>query len=247
VQEYFTRFSHYIRDALVSCGYPECTGDYMASNPRWRQPLSSWKNYFRTWTGSADLHSVEDALIFFDMRPAGGDSSLFEALAASVKEALRDASFFKSILAYITVDRKPPLGFFRTFVVEQSGAHKEELDIKTFGTTPIVNSVRLLAIDAGIEATNTVERLAAVQSLPYCDDALRRELLESFELLTLLRLEHQLEQSRASQPLSNYVNPGSLTQLQRSVLKEAFRTISRAQAAIADRFRTAVWAQLGSA
>jgi CBS domain-containing protein len=245
-QEYYTLFSHYVRDALVSCGYPPCTGDYMASNPRWRQPLSSWKNYFHTWIASADLHSVEDALIFFDMRPVGGDPSLFEGLTASVKESLLEASFFKSVLAYITIDRKPPLGFFRTFVVEQSGAHKEELDIKTFGTSPIVNAARLLAIDAGIAATNTVERLDALQSLPYLDDVLRRDLLESYELLTLLRLEHQLQQSHVSQPLSNYVNPGGLTQLQRSLLKEAFRTITRAQSAIADHFRTAVWAQLGS-
>jgi len=245
-QEYFTRFSHYVRDALASCGYPPCTGDYMASNPGWRQPLSSWKNYFSDWIKSSDLHSVEDALIFFDMRPVGGETSLFEKLAASVREALRDASFFKSVLAYITIDRKPPLGFFRTFVVEQSGQHKEELDIKTFGTCPIVNAARLLALDAAIEATNTVERLSALQALPYLDDALRRDLLESFELLTLLRLENQLQQAQASQPLSNYVNPGTLSQLQRSLLKEAFRTITRAQSAISDHFRTAVWAQLGS-
>ena len=245
-QEYFARFSQYVRNALVTCGYPPCPGDYMASNPRWRQPLSSWKNYFRTWITEADLHSVEDALIFFDMRPVGGDSSLFDALMTSVREALQEASFFKSIFAYITIDRKPPLGFFRTFVVERSGEHKEELDVKTFGTCPIVNAARLLALDGGIEATNTVDRLAAAQSLTYLDDVLRRDLLESFELLTLLRLEHQLQQLRAGQPLSNYVNPGSLTNLQRSLLKEAFRTITRAQAAIADRFRAAVWAQLGS-
>ncbi len=246
VQEYFTRFAQYVRDALASCGYPPCTGDYMASNPRWRQPLSSWKNYFRTWISEADLHSVEDALIFFDMRPVGGDAKLFEALAAFVREALQDASFFKSVLAYITIDRKPPLGFFRTFVVERSGEHKEGLDIKTFGTCPIVNLARLLALDGGIEATNTVDRLAAAHLLSYLDDVLRRDLLESFELLTLLRLEQQLQQSRAAQPLSNYVNPGSLTHLQRSLLKEAFRTITRAQSAIADHFRSAVWAQLGS-
>lgn len=245
-EEYFTRFSHYVRDALAACGYPPCTGGYMASNPRWRQPLSSWKNYFHTWIASADLHSVEDSLIFFDLRPVGGDSSLFEALTASVREALRDASFFKSVLAYITIDRKPPLGFFRTFVVEQSGQHREELDIKTFGTCPIVNAARLLAIDAAIEATNTVERLSAIGSLTYMDEVLRRDLLESFELLTLLRLEHQLQQSQEGKPLSNYVNPANLSQLQRSLLKEAFRTITRAQSAIADRFRTAVWAQLGS-
>jgi CBS domain-containing protein len=245
-QEYFTHFSHYVRTALASCSYPPCTGDYMASNPRWRQPLSSWKNYFRTWITEADLHSVEDALLFFDMRPVGGDLSLFEALAAFGREALQNASFFKSVLAYISVDRKPPLGFFRTFVVEQSGEHKQELDIKTFGTCPIVNAARLLALDAGIEATNTVDRLWAPPSLTYLDDVLRRDLLEAFELLTLLRLEHQLQQSRAGQPLSNYVNPGSLTQLQRSLLKESFRTITRAQSAIADHFRSAVWAQLGS-
>ena len=245
-QEYFARFSRYVRDALASCGYPPCTGDYMASNPRWRQPLSLWKNYFRTWITEADLHSVEDALIFFDMSPVGGDASLFDALAAFVREALHDASFFKSVLAYITIDRKPPLGFFRTFVVEQSGEHKQELDIKTFGTCPIVNVARLLAIDGGIAATNTVDRLSAAHALTYLDDVLRRDLLESFELLTLLRLEHQLAQAHAAHPLSNYVNPGSLTQLQRSLLKEAFRTITRAQSAISDRFRSAVWAQLGS-
>src|SRR5450631_902981 len=245
-QEYFTRFSLYVRDALASCGYPPCTGDYMASNPRWRQPLSVWKNYFRTWITEADVHSVEDALIFFDMRPVGGDPKLFEALATFVRGSLHDASFFKSVFAYITIDRKPPLGFFRTFVVERSGEHKEGLDIKTFGTCPIVNAARLLALDGGIEATNTVDRLTAAHSLHYLDDVLRRDLLESFELLTLLRLENQLLQSRAAQPLSNYVNPGGLTHLQRSLLKEAFRMITRAQSAIADHFRGAVWAQLGS-
>ncbi len=109
-----------------------------------------------------------------------------------------------------------------------------------------MNAARLLALDGGIEATNTVDRLAAPLSLTYLDDVQRRDLIEAFELLTLFRLEHQLQQSHAAQPLSNYVNPGSLTQLQRSLLKEAFRTIARAQAAIADRFRSAVWAQLGA-
>jgi CBS domain-containing protein len=244
-QEYFARFSEYVRNALSSCGYEPCTGDYMASNPRWRRPLSSWKNCFREWITEADRRSVEDALIFFDMRPIGGESWLFESLATYFRGILPEASFFKSIFAFVTIDRKPPLGFFRTFVVERSGEHKQELDIKTFGTAPIVEAARLLALDAGIEATNTVDRLSSTTALPYFDDALRSELLEAFELLTRLRLEHQLQQLRAGQPLNNYVNPGNLTQLQRSLLKEAFRTISRAQSAISDRFRTAVWTQLG--
>jgi CBS domain-containing protein len=244
--EYFARFTEFVRSALEQCGYPPCPGDYMASNERWRQPLPVWKNYFQVWIKDADLHSVEDALIFFDLRPVAGDFSLFETLAAHNRELLQHAGLFKSVLGRITIDRKPPLGFFRTFVVERSGEHKEELDIKTFGTCPIVNAARLLAMEARIDSTNTVDRLSALQSHDLLDETLRRDLLESFEFLTLLRLERQLQQSRSGQPLSNYVRPGDLTHLQRSLVKEAFQTVNRVQSAIDERFRTAVWAQLGA-
>ena len=243
--EFFARFSEFIRAALEKCGYPPCIGGYMASNPRWRQPLPAWKNYFHTWMTEADLRSVEDALIFFDMRPVAGDFTLYEDLAQSVRELAKNAGFFRSILARITIDHKPPLGFFRTFVVDRSGEHKEQLDIKTFGTVPIVNAARLFALDAGIAATNTVDRLTALPP-NYMDETLRSEVLESLELLTALRLEHQLQQSRAGQPVSNYLNPSALTHLQRSLLKESFQTVVRVQSLIDDRFRTAVWAQLGT-
>src|SRR5215470_9855982 len=237
--KYFPRLAEFIRAALEKCGYPPCIGGYMASNPRWCQPLAMWKNYFRTWMTEADLRSVEDALIFFDMRPVAGDFALFHELAEHIRGLAKDANFFRSILAYITIDHKPPLGFFRTFVVDRSGEHKEQLDIKTFGTVPIVNAARLFALDAGIAATNTVDRLSALQPFNYMDDALRGEVLEAFELLNTLRLEHQLQQSRAGQTISNYLNPGMLTHLQRSLLKESFQTIVRMQSQIDDRFRTA--------
>lgn len=243
---YFEKLAGFVRSALERCGYPSCSGDFMASNPRWRQPLTVWKNYFRIWLTEAEYHSVEDALILFDIRPVAGDFSLFENLAADNREILKQAGFFRSILARITIQNKPPLGFFRTFVVERSGQHKEELDIKTLGTGPIVNAARLFALDAGIASTNTVDRLEALQPLNYLDETLRRDLLDSFELLTLLRLEHQLQQSRSGQPLGNYIKPGNLTHLQRGLVKEAFQTVARVQSLIDDRFRTAVWAQLGA-
>ena len=71
-----------------------------------------------------------------------------------------------------------------------------------------------------------------------------RELQEAFEFLTLLRLECQLRQGREGEPLSNYIAPGALTHLQRGLLKEAFRTATRAQALIEEQFRTAIWSQL---
>jgi signal-transduction protein with cAMP-binding, CBS, and nucleotidyltransferase domain len=40
------------------------------------------------------------------------------------------------------------------------------------------------------------------------------------------------------------VEPGKLTHLQRSMLKEAFQTIGRAQALITSKYRSAIWSQL---
>jgi CBS domain-containing protein len=243
--EYFEKLSIYAQEALERCGYPACTGGWMASNPRWRMPLTAWQAMFREWIGEAAYHSVEDALILLDMRPVSGDFSLYDRLAAGVAEQLKSASFFKSILACISVGRKPPLGFFRSFVLDRSGEHKEELDIKSTGTGPIVEAARLFAVDAGISHTNTVDRLTALRTAEYMDGKVLEEVQEAFEFLMLLRLENQLQQAREGKPLNNYVSPRKLTNLQKGLLREAFQTVARLQSVIDERFRTAVWAQLG--
>ena len=217
----------------------------MASNPRWRQPLRVWLNYFRSWISEAERHQTEDALILFDMRPVSGDFSLFESLMVEKRRCLADAAQFKSMLAFVSTQNKPPLGFFRNFVVERSGEHKNQLDLKLFGTGPIVDAIRLLALDADVEHTNTSDRLAALPARRDQDPVLFQDLQEAFEFLTLLRIECQLRQVREGRPLSNYVAPEALTHLQRSLLKEAFRAVARVQSVIDENFRTALWAQRG--
>jgi CBS domain-containing protein len=243
--EYFAELAAFAQKALERCGYPPCPGGWMASNPRWRMPLSAWKAIFKQWIEEAEYHSVEDALILLDMRPIAGDVSLHERLATDIADQLKGASFFKSVLACISIGRKPPLGFFRTFVLDRSGEHKEELDIKETGTGPVVDATRLFAVDAGISQTNTVDRLIALRTTKYMDENVLTELQEAFEFLTLLRLENQLQQARDGKPLNNFISPRKLTHLQRGLLREAFQTVARVQSLIDDRFRTAVWAQLG--
>jgi CBS domain-containing protein len=242
---YFEKLATFAQQALERCGYPPCPGGWMASNPRWRMPLAAWQAMFKRWIEEVEYHSVEDALILLDMRPVAGDLSLYERLAADIAERLKGASFFKSILACVSIGRKPPLGFFRTLVLDRSGEHKEELDIKETGTGPIVEAARVFAVDAGISQTNTVDRLSALRNLDYLDGKVLTELQEAFEFLTLLRLENQLQQAREGRPLNNYISPRKLTHLQKGLLREAFQTVARVQSLIDDRFRTAVWAQLG--
>ncbi len=243
-QEYFARLASFVQDALLRCGYPICLGGFMASNPRWRMDLAGWTAQFRQWISEPVQRGVQNAMIFFDMRPVAGDFSLFDELRVRNSELLAGAGFFKSVLAQVSINHKPPLGFFRTFVVEHSGEHKDELDLKLFGTWPIVSAARLFALDAGVEQTNTIDRLNALASLEYEDLTLLNDLREAFEFLTVLRLERQLQQMAAGQSISNYISPGGLSNLHKSLLKEAFQTIVQAQAVIEGRFKTAVWTQL---
>ena len=245
VADYFARFAESVANALERCGYPRCPGGYMASNPRYRMSLSAWQQVFDIWISEAEYHATEDALILFDMRPVAGDSSLYERLWARITEKLKTAGFFKSILGSISISRRPPLGFFRTFVVERTGEHREQLDIKSYGTGPIVDAARLFALDAGVSQTNTVDRLAGLRAAGYLEANTLGEMQEAFEFLTLLRLENQLQQAREGVPLNNYVSPRKLTHLQKGLLREAFQTVARVQSVMDDRFRTAVWAQRG--
>lgn len=244
VAAYFGKLVNYVSAALERCGYPPCPGGYMATNSRWRQPLSQWKAYFHDWITDAQQVTSEDALIFFDMRGVAGDTSLCDEVWRYNRELLKDANLFKSILAFITINHKPPLGFFRQFVVNRGGEHKNEFDLKLHGTGPIANAARLWSLDAGISETNTIDRLTALQQAGYGDLKLLTDLTESMEFLTALRLEHQLQLAQSDRRISNYVNPEKLSQLQRTLLKEAFESIVRAQDLVKSTFETWVWTQL---
>lgn len=243
-EEYFEKLVTYVSSALERCGYPPCPGGFMATNPRWRQPMSQWQDYFRAWITDPQQITAEDALIFFDMRAVAGERSLADRLWQQIHERLKTGNLFKSILAFITINHKPPLGFFRQFVVDRSGAHKDEFDLKLHGTGPIANAARLWCLDAGITEANTIDRLNALKKAGYGNSKLITDLIESMEFLTALRLEHQLQLAQSGGKVSNYVNPGKLSQLQRTLLKEAFEAITRAQDLIKSTFETWVWTQL---
>jgi CBS domain-containing protein len=244
VERYFAEFCEFAASALARCGYPRCEGGYMASNRRWRQPLSAWKRQFRAWITDADQRSAQDALISFDMRPVAGDPSLCAELWEYNRELLKTANLFKSIFAWVSLDHKPPMGFFRSRVVLRNGELRNRLDLKLQGTGPIVNAVRMFALDAGLPQTNTLERLSALQQAGYADTELLNELREALELLTLLRLECQLQQSKEGQPLSNFIEPSAINQLHRALLKQAFHSVERAQSLVKSNFETWVWARL---
>jgi CBS domain-containing protein len=235
---YFARLGAAMGDALSRLGFPPCAGGFMASNPRWCQPASVWRRYFSGWMETPEPRAVLEASLFFDLRPIAGDLPLGQRLWESVCERAPGSRLFLSYMARAALERQVPLGFFGGFVVERSGAHKDKLDIKARGVFPVAMAMRACALSLGLPDTNTLDRLhgAAARGLFSGQEA--DEIRDAYEVISRLRLSHQLACLEAGRPPDNFVNPEALGKSDRVLLKQAFKTVAWLQRGIQDRFQT---------
>jgi CBS domain-containing protein len=234
--DYFERFSEFVISSMVDIGFPLCTGNYMANNLRWRQPLNVWKRYFSEWITTPTTQAILSSVILFDFRPVYGDTTLADDLKRHLLEALKNQDIFLVHMARLTVNVKPPIGFFRTFIVEKSGEHKNELNLKFKCIAPLLNIVRLFSLEKRIPETSTIERINRLKSL---HDTVREsgdELEQAFEFLMLLRIQHQLEQIEAGKEPNNFINPDRLSNLEKKTLKDICHLISDIQEMIEQRY-----------
>lgn len=236
-RKYFADFATFVRDSLIKCGFPLCPADYMASNPKWCQPLNIWKGYFHKWISTPTPDAILMSLIFFDFRPLFGDFSLAEKLRDYLMKALKGQKIFLAQMAGVITKNRPPLGFLRTFIVDKSGEHKDELNLKLRGIGPLVDIVRLFSLESGISETSTVERIRLLKDVHPIVRDLGDELEYAFEFITLLRIHHQIEQIENNELPDNFINPRKLSNLERKSLKESFQIISKLQDIIIDQYR----------
>ncbi len=238
---YFTVFSAYVRDSLLKCGFPRCPANYMASNPEWCQPLKQWKKYFSTWVYSPTPDAVMKSLIFFDFRPLYGDFSLAESLRDSLNALLDGQMIFLGYMANMIIKNTPPVGFFKSFIVEKSGEHKNELNMKVKGIAPLVDMARLFSLEKGVRETSTIERLSALKEKHTIVKEFADELEHAFEFIMLLRIQNQFEQMESGKEPNNFINPNRLSNLEKKMMKESFNLITRLQDIIIERYKPLIW------
>ena len=229
---YFADLARRAVVALERCGFPRCEGEIMASNPRWRQPLSVWRGYFARWVQRPEPAALYNAEIFFDLRAIVGDSALADALWSDLAEWIPGSPVFIQHLLRAALSHRPPLGLFRNLVLEQSGAHRGSFHIKARGLMPVVETARAYALARGITRTNTVERLRTLRdtgAMPRQDAA---DLIAAYQFVMKLRIRHQLDQLAAGEPLDNFLAPDRLTRAERTMLKEYFKVIANLQSYI---------------
>lgn len=210
----------------------------MASNPQWCMSEAAWQDTFRRWVEDPNPRTLRLASIFFDFRDIYAEADFLDHLREGLQASLEGNRLFLRYLAKNGLYNRPPLGFLRQFVVEKTGEHKNQLNLKLSGLTPVVDAARVMNLDLGGWSTNTLHRLDEARRQGIIKEDLARDLHEAFSFITILRITHHLEERAAGRQPDNFVNPEELNSLQRKMLKESFAVISRLQELMEVRYQT---------
>ncbi|MFA7557152.1 MAG: DUF294 nucleotidyltransferase-like domain-containing protein, partial [Hydrogenophaga sp.] len=233
VREELLPLARRVNEALDACGFPLCKGNIMASNPECCLSFEEWQARFSRWIDQGTPEHLLKSSIFFDFRPLFGDAAPAEGLRSWLTERVVQNSRFRRQMAQNALRNRPPLGLFRDFVVTSGGKHPNTIDLKIQGVTPFVDAARLIALTARVGETNTVARLQAAAERKAVNAADVTTWAESYHFIQLLRMRNHRRQAEQGQPLTNHVDPDTLNELDRRILKEAFRQARKLQAKIA--------------
>lgn len=224
----FLPFAQEVNRKLDACGFTLCKGNIMAGNPDLCLSLSEWRGKFSSWLHAANPQALLNATIFFDFRPIFGIESLADNLRDWLLSRSTEASLFLRFMAENAVTVVPPLGMIRDFVFDNNSQFPHTLDLKAYGSRLFVDAARIFALANGVGHTATSQRLRAVADRMHFAREDMAAMVDGFYYIQLLRLRHQ--HGEGTEPGSaNRIDPDSLNELGRYVLKEAFKQARKLQ------------------
>ncbi len=229
---YFADLAKIVSDGLDACGYYYCPGDMMATNPRWCQRVSVWRDYFRRWITVPDPEAQMLASVMFDLRAIGGTVRLFADLQAETLALAAKNSIFVGHMIGNSLKHTPPLGLIRGFATIRSGEHRHHIDMKHNGVVPVVDLGRVYALIGQGRAVNTRARLLAAEEAGVISRSGARDLVDAYDLIAAMRLENQARLAKSGRKPDNFLAPSDLSDFERSHLRDAFVVVRTMQSAV---------------
>jgi CBS domain-containing protein len=210
----------------------------MASNPQWCLSEPEWQRTFLNWINDPTPETLRMASIFFDFRQLYAATPFLAELRPLLQTAIQKKPVFLRFLAKNSLYTRPPLSLLRRFVVEKSGEHKNKLNLKLRGLTPVVDAARVIALDLDIRPTNTLDRLEQIHARKFIDHEFYADLREAYGFISYLRISQHLKAKSSGQEPINFIAPDALNNLQRKMLKESFRVIHKLQELLEFHYQT---------
>lgn len=236
---YFLEYSTLLVDRLEEAGFKRCTGDIMPTNQTWRGSVSQWHKRLMAivrYEVEDYAKNMMDMIVLSDARYVAGDRALAEELVVMIRNMEREYSRVLWGMAKAATEMKLALGFMKRLWTESSGEHKGEFNLKLLAWAPLVMNVRILAINQGIPATNTVERITLLEREGSFSAAMASDLRAAYHILTKHRILLQIKAIKGIQHDSYHLNPYQLPSEERELIRHALVRIDELQKMIHTNF-----------
>ena len=235
-RQYFLKLSKNVTQGLHTIGYEYCPAEMMASNPDWCLSLSEWKDRTLHWITNPGPDEVLLSAIFFDFNLSYGDPLLVDELTEHIFSTTKKYPIFFLHLAGGALQNPSPSGFFRSFLVEEDGAHKEFFDVKRRALMPLIDAARVLILSHQIKSiNNTAERFEKLAEV----EANNEDLFLACSYATKALLKFRTKQGLLHNDSGRFIALDKLTKEEKMKLKRTFKTIKELQELIKVRFKVA--------
>lgn len=233
---FFTELSQLITKNLHSIGYEYCSAEMMASNPAWCLSKKEWKTKFENWIHNPNDKALLLFSVFFDFSFVYGNKELVDDMTNTVYDNTPNNSRFFMFLAQDATKNPSPIGFFRQFLVDQDGAHKDQFNIKQRAMMPLIDAARILTLHHNLRGVNnTAERYYKLREL----EPQNAEVYEAcaYAFKALLKFKTQNGLATEGEESSKFIKLETLSKNEKMKLRRCFKPIKSIQELIAVRFQ----------
>ncbi|MDX1829796.1 MAG: DUF294 nucleotidyltransferase-like domain-containing protein [Lutibacter sp.] len=235
-KNYFLKLSKKVTEKLNMVGFEFCPAEMMASNPKWCLSLTEWKKQFNTWITKPTDDAVMMCTIFFDYNLVYGDKELVTKMSKSIFNSINSYEIFLNFLGRNALRNPTPLGFFRQFLVEHDGKHKDQFDLKSRALMPLIDAARLIILSHNIkDKNNTISRFKKLAKVEPQNKNLYLSCADAFKILLHYRTEQGLKNNNSGR----YIELNTLTKSEKLKLKGCFKPIKDIQELLNIRYNLA--------
>lgn len=237
VDGFFMELAARMTRRLDAVGIPFCNGNVMATNPLWRKTLPQWCRQIDAWGRRRHGVALLYADIFFDFRRVQGMEALTEDLRTHALGVVARHRAFLRDMSQNESHHSVGLGWFHRFVTDdEEGLHQGEINLKRNAILPVVEAVRLYALRAGLRATGTLDRIAALRAAGVFQADTADYLAAGFAHVLTLLLRRQLAEAREGRLPSGYIPPESLSSRDKDLLALTLKAVERLSYRVQDDF-----------
>ncbi len=222
----FKEYSKIYLKKLMLTGYKlNCQTADRYMNSEFIKRKSEWIKDIDDWIENPNNPSSIPFFALADMSLLDGDRDMAYELYHYLHNKLRDnPSLLGKILNSVTI--KLPISFFSKFILSDIEEYKNKINLYDNGIYYLSIINNLLKIYTGINDTTTVAKLRSLARYDFIPKDLIKATMESYDVIFATLLNEQINQSIDNQPITTFIEPGSLSLVYQEKLLRAFQFLA---------------------